>query len=113
MMAEIFRNTVEVKSVGMYVIWLSSVGCGGFTGISRDAEMCSGIPQPQVALVTVASGKRGLWVVWCNSGEVKVKEQGREICIDRIQICVRIIDVWWWALILSLWSGDRFPLPVG
>ena len=37
----------------------------------------------------------GLWVVWCNSGEVMVKEQGREIRIDRIQICVRIIDVWW------------------
>ena len=99
--------------MGMYVVWLSPAGCGGFTGISRDAEMCSGIPPPQAALVTVASVKRGLWVVWCNSGEVKVKEQGRESCIDRIQICVWIIDVWWWALIMSLWSGDRFPLLVG
>ena len=77
------------------------------------AEMCSGFPPPQAALVTVASWENGIWVVWCNSGEIRVKEQGREIRIDRIQICVRIIDVMWWALILSLWSGDGFPLLVG
>ena len=88
-------------------------GCGGFTGISRDAAMCSGFPPPQAALVTVASGEKGRWVVWCNSGGFRVKEQGREIRIDRIQIYVRIINVWWWALILSLWSGDGFPLLVG
>ena len=76
--------------MGMYVVWLSPAGCGGFISIFWDAEMCSGIPPPQAALVTVASWKRGLWVVWCNSGDVKVKEQGREISIDRIQICVRI-----------------------
>ena len=75
--------------------------------------MCSGFPLPQAALVTVASGEKGLWVVWCNSGEIRVKEQGREIRIDRIQISVRIIDLWWWALILSLWGGDGFPLLVG
>ena len=97
----------------MYVVWLSPAGCDGFTGISRDAEMCSGFPPPQAALVTVASGKRGPWVVWCNSCEVKLKEQEREIRIDRIQVCVRIINVWWWALILSLCSGDGFPLLVG
>ena len=51
----------------MYVVWLSPAGCGGFTGISRDAEMCSGFPPPQAALVTVASGKKRPWVVWCNS----------------------------------------------
>ena len=39
--------------------------------------------------------------------------QGREICIGRIPICVRIIDECWPALILSLWSGDGFPLLVG
>ena len=45
----------------MYVVWLSPAGCGGFTGISRDAEMCSGFPPPQVALVNFASwGKRTL-----------------------------------------------------
>ena len=55
--------------------------------------MCSGFPPPKAALVTVASGEKGLWVVWCNSGEVRVKEQGRGIRIDRIQICVRIINV--------------------
>ena len=36
----------------------------------------------------------------------KVKEQGREIRIGRIQICIRVISVWWWALILSLRSGE-------
>ena len=46
--------------------------------------MCSGFPPPQAALVTVASGEKGLWVVWCNSGKIRVKEQGREIRIDRI-----------------------------
>ena len=62
--------------MGMYVVWLSPAGCGGFTGISRDANMCSGFPQPQAALVTVAFGEKGLWVVGCNSGEIRVKEQG-------------------------------------
>ena len=71
------------------------------------------LSSPKAAFVTVASGKKGLWVVWCNSGEVKVTEQGREIRIDMIQICVRIINVWWWALILSLWSGGGLPLLVG
>ena len=77
------------------MVWLSPGGSGGFTGISRDAEMCPGFPPSQAALVTVASGEKGLWVVWCNSGEVRFNEQGREIRIDRIQIFVRIIDVWW------------------
>ena len=95
------------------MVWLSPAGYGGFTGISRNAEMCSGFPPPQAALDTVASGEKGLWVVWCNSGNIRVKEQGREIRIDRIQIYVRIIDVWWRALIPSLWSGGRFPLLVG
>ena len=90
--------------MGMYVVWLSPAGCGGFTGISRDAEMCSGFPPPQAALVTVASGGKG--TLGSNSGEIRVKEQGRDIRIDRIQIYVRIIDLWWWALILTLWSGD-------
>ena len=99
--------------MGMYVVWLSPAGCGGFTDIFRDAEICPGFPPPQAALVTGASGEKGLWSVSCNRGEIRVKEQGREIRIDRIQIYVRIIDVWWWALILSLWSGDGFPLLLG
>ena len=45
--------------MGMYVVWPSHAGCGGFTGISRDAEMCSGFPPPQAALVSVASGENG------------------------------------------------------
>ena len=88
----------------MYEVSLSTIGCGGFTDISRDAEMCHGFPPPQATLVIVASGEKGLWVVWCNSCEVRFKEQGMEIRIGMIQICVRIIDVWWRALILSLWS---------
>ena len=62
---KIFRISIEVTSVGMYVVWLSPA-------ISRDAEMCSGFPPPQAPLVTVASGEKGLWVVWCNSGEIRV-----------------------------------------
>ena len=31
----------------MYVVWLSPGGSGGFTGISRDAEICPGFPPPQ------------------------------------------------------------------
>ena len=57
------------------------------------AEICPGFPPPQAARVTVASGEKGLWVVWYNSDVVKVKVQGREICIGRIQICVRDIIV--------------------
>ena len=37
----------------------------------------------------------------------------RGLVIDRIQICVMIISVWFWALILSLWSGDGLPVLVG
>ena len=61
----------------MYVVWLSPGGSSGFTGISRDAEICPGFPPPQAALVTVASGEKGLCVVWCSSGEVRFKGQGR------------------------------------
>ena len=46
----------------MYVVWLSPGGFGGFTGIFRDAEICPGFPPPKAALVTVASGEKGLWV---------------------------------------------------
>ena len=58
--------------MGMYVVWMSQAGCSGFTGISREAEMCSCFPPPKAALVTVASGEKQLWVVWYNSGEVMV-----------------------------------------
>ena len=30
-------------------------------------------------------------IVWCDSGEVRFKEQGREIRIGRIQIRIRIV----------------------
>ena len=45
----------------------------------RYAELCPGFPPPQAARVTVASGEKGLWVVWYNIG--------------RILICVRVIIV--------------------
>ena len=41
----------------MYAVWLS--GRGGFTG-HIPAEMCPGFPPPQSALVTAASGGKGL-----------------------------------------------------
>ena len=62
----------------MYVVWLSPGGFGGFTGIFQDAEICPGFPPPKAALVTVASGEKGLWVVWCNSDEDRFKGQERE-----------------------------------
>ena len=70
------------------------------------AEICPGFPPPQAARVTVASGEKGLWVVWYDSDVVKAKAQGREIRIDRIQDVLELSLYWWWALILSLWSGD-------
>ena len=57
------------------------------------AEICPGFPPPQADRVTVASGEKGLWVVWYDSDVVKVKAQGREIRIGRILICVRVIIV--------------------
>ena len=81
------------------------------------AEICPGFPPPQAARVTVASGENGLWVVWYNSDVVKVKAQGREIRIGRIQISVRVIIVlvaginpvtaeWWWL-------GEGLPVLMG
>ena len=59
------------------------------------AKICPGFPSPQAARVTVASGVKGLWVLWYNSDVVKVKAQGREICTGRILIYmyVRVIIV--------------------
>ena len=57
------------------------------------AEICPCFPPPQAARVTVASGEKGLWVVWYDSDVVKAKAQGREIRIGRILLCVRVIIV--------------------
>ena len=46
-----------------------------------DAKMCAGFPPPQVALFSLFLEK-GILVVWCNSGEVRFKEQGNAICIE-------------------------------
>ena len=43
-----------------------------------DAKMCVGFPPPQVALFSL------FLVVWCNSGEVRFKERGNAICIERM-----------------------------
>ena len=48
------------------------------------AEICPGFPPPQAARVTVASGEKGLWVVWCDSDVVKA--QGREIRINPVTV---------------------------
>ena len=34
------------------------------------AEICPGFPPPQAGRVIVASGEKGLWVVWYNSDVV-------------------------------------------
>ena len=92
------------------MVWLSPGGFGGFTCIFRDAEICSGFPPPKAALVTVASGEKGLWVVCCNSGEDRFKGQGREnlndgnttIRYNKVKVTVggghssSISGVWWW-----------------
>ena len=38
------RQKDDIKSVGIYVVWLSPAGCGDFTGISKVAEMCPDFP---------------------------------------------------------------------
>ena len=88
----------------MYVV--SPDGFGGFTGIFRDAEICPGFPPPKAAIVTVASGEKGLCVVWCNSDEDRVKGQGRGNLNDgnttitlRLRLMVGIV-------VRSLGSGD-------
>ena len=48
------------------------------------AEICPGFPPSQATVVTVAFGEKGLWVVWCNSGEIMLRLRGREILIDMI-----------------------------
>ena len=47
-------------------------------------------PLPQAALVTAASGEKGLWVVWCNSGEVMLRLRGRDILIGMITVRVMV-----------------------
>ena len=41
-----------------------------------NAEMCPGFPPPQAALVTAAVRDKGLCVVWCSSGEVRLRQRG-------------------------------------
>ena len=76
----------------------------------RDAEICPRFPPPKAALVTVASGEKGLWVVWCNSDEDRVKGQGRKNLNDgnttitlRLRLVVGIV-------VRSLGSGGGIPL---
>ena len=61
------------------MVWFSPDGSGCFTGISRDAEICPGFPQPQTALVVATSSKKGLWVITVGGGQ-----------------CSIIIRVLWW-----------------
>ena len=50
------------------------------------SQAYSGMPRYVLAFLhlTVASGEKGLWVVWCNSGEVMLRIRGREILIGMI-----------------------------
>ena len=65
------------------------------------AEICPGFPPPQAARVTVASGEKGLWVVWYNSDVVKVGKSA----LAGFKYVLGLSLYWWWALILSLRSG--------
>ena len=59
--------------------WLSPARCGGFTGISWDAEMCPVFPPPQAALVTVASEEKGLTVA-----RLGLSNKGGKSALNRI-----------------------------
>ena len=63
----------------MYVDLLSPARCGGFTGISWDAEMCPGFPPPQAALFTVASKEKGLTVA-----RLGLRNKGGKSALNRI-----------------------------
>ena len=52
-----------------------------------DAKTCAGFPPPQVALFSLFLEK-GILVVWCNSGEVRLKEQGNVICIEWLGLSI-------------------------
>ena len=72
----------------------------------REAEVCPGFLPPQAALVTVASGEKGLWVVWCNSGEERLWFIGREILIGMFTDRVMVADInrgeWEWGVVVVL-----------
>ena len=73
-------------------------------GIFRlNAEMCPASPPPQTALVTAASGEKGLWIVWCNSLWLKLTGLNN----------ATVMVVRWQASILSLASGGGIPILVG
>ena len=40
-----------------------------------NAEMCPGFPSRQAALVTAAAGDKGIWVVWCSSDELRLRQR--------------------------------------
>ena len=77
-----------------------------------NAEMCPGFPPPQAALVTAAAGDKGLWVVWCISDEVRLRQKVGKSLMAQLNN-VRIIMVRWQASILSLRSSDGIPVLVG
>ena len=74
-----------------------------------NAEVCPGFPPPQVALVTAAAGDKGLWVVWCSSDGVRLRQREGNPHPNN----VRVITVRWRASLLSLESGDGINVLVG
>ena len=46
-----------------------------------------------------------LWGVWYNSDVVRLRNKGGKSALAGFKF-VRVISVWWWALILSLQSGE-------
>ena len=96
----------------MYVVWLSPGGRGGFTGISRVCRDMSWLSSTSGSSRHCCIWGKVVWVVWYNSDVVRVKVQGREIRIGRIQICVRDIIVlvvginpvtaeWYWPVLVG------------
>ena len=41
-----------------------------------NVEMCPDFPPAQAALLTAAAGDKGIWVVWCSSDEVRLRQTG-------------------------------------
>ena len=56
-----YQSKIDLP-VGMYLVWLSPGGSSGFTGLSRNAEICSGLPPPQAALAVASSRENALWL---------------------------------------------------
>ena len=59
---------------GIYVVWLSP--CKRVVSQAHSEKLrCPGFPSPQAASITVASGEKGIPVVWYNSDVVRLRHK--------------------------------------